>query len=69
MKFYTIIFGYNDKKELRVYYITYFLKGTLIIIINTISVPQNLLHFDPTRILKNVIESELKKLVGRESYF
>ena len=35
----------------------------------TISVPQNLSHFDLARILINVMESELKKLMNCGSYF
>ena len=36
---------------------------------NTPSVPYNLSPFDPARILRNVIESGLEKLVVCESYF
>ena len=35
----------------------------------TPSVPDNLEHFDSARVLRNLMESELKKLVGCGSYF
>ena len=35
----------------------------------TTSVYQNLSHFDPARILRNVMKNELKKLVDGGSYF
>lgn len=37
--------------------------------LHTPFVPQYVSHFDCTRVLVNVIESEMKKLVDRWSYF
>ena len=41
----------------------------LYLLINTTpSVPDNLGHFDPARVLRNLMKNELKKLVGCDPY-
>ena len=34
--------------------------GQSILVTNTLSVPHNFTHFDPARVLRNIMESELK---------